>query len=342
MAQLTFHVKSAMEVASTILKSTPHQSVWRDKMVTVADTLNYINQSTTSLHSSGYNYNVFMDEFFNYHTSTGLVQHGPPTKRKRSSTSTLSVPPEEEQQTPEEETATVFQATHQPIKQEKYNYDCYNVDINLPVYYTFTKAAQAPPKNTCYCGMNFPQATELEQHKSVVHKTKGYSCSKCGKSYRDNRGTWKHFRVQHLQIYTHMCQVAGCTLGPEKGVYGNDDQTLVWKHMDKNHGVKSPLGCPKCNKTFSSIKYQVPHVKKCEELLPKQTKEFGCDQCSKRYMTQKALDGHQLFHQGLAENFICDICGAEYKHKTSLTSHMKGKHPDEVGEEEEEEVVELE
>ena len=62
-------------------------------------------------------------------------------------------------------------------------------------------------------------------------------------------------------------------------------------------------------------------------------------------MTQKALDGHKLFHQGLAENFICDICGAEYKHKISLTSHMKGKHPDEVEEEEEEEegeVVELE
>ena len=162
MAQLTFHVKSAMQVASTILKSTPHHSVWRDKMVTVADTLNYINQSTTSLHSSGYNYNVFMDDFFNYHTSTGLVEHGPPTKRKRSSTSTQSVPPEEEQQTPEEQTATVFQATHQPIKQDKYNYDCYNVDINLPVYNTFTKAAQAPPKNTYHCGMNFPQATELE------------------------------------------------------------------------------------------------------------------------------------------------------------------------------------
>ena len=44
---------------------------------------------------------------------------------------------------------------------------------------------------------------------------------------------------------------------------------------------------------------------------------------------------------GLAEKFICDICGAEYMHKTSLTAHMKAKHPEKV-EEEEEEVVELE
>ena len=141
-------------------------------MVKVADTLNYINQSTKSLHSSGYNYTVFMDDFFSYDTSTGLVEHGPPTNRKRTATATQSVPAEEAPQTPEEQTATVFQATHQPIKQDKYNYDCYNVDINLLVYNTFTKAAQAPPKNTCHCGINFPQATELEQHNSLVHKTK--------------------------------------------------------------------------------------------------------------------------------------------------------------------------
>ena len=75
--------------------------------------------------------------------------------------------------------------------------------------------------------------------------------------------------------------------------------------------------------------------------------EFGCDQCPKRYMTQKAFDGHQLFHQGLVEKFICDICGAEYMHKALLKTHMKAKHPEEVeeeeeeGEEEEEQVVEL-
>ena len=55
-------------------------------------------------------------------------------------------------------------------------------------------------------------------------------------------------------------------------------------------------------------------------------------------MTQKALDGHQLSHQGLTEKFICDICGAEYMHKTSLTAHMKAKHPEvEVEQEQEEE-----
>ena len=100
-------------------------------MVKVADTLNYINQSTKSLHSSGYNYTVFMDDFFNYDTSTGLVEHGPPTKRKWTATATQSVPAEEAPQTPEEQTATVFQATHQPIKQDKYPLNKINITMTV-------------------------------------------------------------------------------------------------------------------------------------------------------------------------------------------------------------------
>ena len=200
----------------------------------------------------------------------------------------------------------MFKATHPPIQQSMYSCDCYNVNIDLPVYNTFTHAAQAPPKDTCYCGLKFSKATELAQHKAGNHKD-GYSCSKCGKVFQNNRGTWKHFRAQHLYIYiyfTHMCQVEGCKFGKKKGTYGNDDQTLVWKHMGKKHGVTSPLGCPKCKRTFSSIKFKVPHIKKCEELRLKKTKSFGCYKCTKRYMTQKALDGHHLFHQGLAEKFM--------------------------------------
>ena len=201
-----------------------------------------------------------MSDFFNYDTPTGPVQHGPPTKRKKSTpSSTQSVPPSEEQATPAEATASVFKATHPPIQQSKYNYDCYNVNIDLPVYNTFTHAAQSPPKDTCYNGLKFPGPTELTHHKGQKHKD-GYSCSKCDKDFQNNRGTWKHFRAQHLYIYTHMCQVEGCKFGEKKGVYGNDDQTLVWKHMDKKHGVTFPLGCPKCKRTFSSIKFQVPHI----------------------------------------------------------------------------------
>ena len=111
-------------------------------MVNVSDTLNYVKQITAGLHSSGYNYQVYMSDFFNYDRPTGPVQNGPPPKRKKSTpSSTQSVPPSEEQATPVEATASVFLAKHPPIKQNKYNDDCYNVDIELPVHNTFTQAA---------------------------------------------------------------------------------------------------------------------------------------------------------------------------------------------------------
>ena len=87
-----------------------------------------------------------MSDFFHYDIPTGQVQHGPSAKRKKAApaAATQSVPPPEEQ--PEDQPAEVFKATHKPIEQSKYNYDCYNVDISLAVYDTFTHAAQAPPK----------------------------------------------------------------------------------------------------------------------------------------------------------------------------------------------------
>ena len=84
LAQLNFHINSARQITSTILTCTPDPSVWRDKMVSVSDTLNYVKQVTAGLHCSGYNYKVYMSDFFNYDTPTGPVQHGLPSlKGKR-------------------------------------------------------------------------------------------------------------------------------------------------------------------------------------------------------------------------------------------------------------------
>ena len=116
-------------------------------MLKVSDTLNYVKQVTNGLHSPGYIYKVYMSDFFYYDTPTGQVQHGPPPKRKKAApaAATQSLPPPEEQL--EDQPAEVFKVTHEPIEQSKYNYDCYNVDISLTVYDTFTHAAQAPPKH---------------------------------------------------------------------------------------------------------------------------------------------------------------------------------------------------
>ena len=153
-----------------------------------------------------------------------------------------------------------------------YAYDCYNVEITNPKYNTFTKVPQCPPDLTCYCGLAFNTNEELSLHVSSVHKDKVYKCSTCGTQCNNKRATWKHFRSQHLYIHTHHCTISSCQFGKNNKPYGNDDQCLVWMYMEKKPSLKLPLGCPKCTKTFSSPKYQIPHIKNKHDLAPKKTK----------------------------------------------------------------------
>ena len=118
-----------------------------------------------------------------------------------------------------------------------------------------------PPDKGCYCSLTFNSQEELSAHVSTVHKDKVYKCSNCGTQCKNNTATWKHFRSQHLYIHTHHCTIGSCKFGINNKPYGNNDQCLVWMHMEKKHKLTSPLGCPKCTKTFSSLKYQLPHIK---------------------------------------------------------------------------------
>ena len=200
-------------------------------------------------------------------------------------------------------------------------------------YNTFTKVPQCPPNLTCYCGMAFNDQVEFGAHVNNVHKDKGYNCSNCNLHCKTNRACWKHFRAQHLYVHTHKCTIASCTSGQNGKPYGNDSQTLVWAHMEKQHSLKNPLGWPKMHKNIHIPKYQIPHIQTKHGLVPKKIKLFGCTKCSKRYMTQEALDGHMLFHDGLQEILFVKCVERKYSSKTALAKHMKDKHPDEEEEE---------
>ena len=83
MAQLVFHITSSKAIASQVLGSTPDPSHWRGNFERGVETLNYFKQVLTSLHPTGYNDPVYMDNFFQYFTSTGTVHQGPKAKRRK-------------------------------------------------------------------------------------------------------------------------------------------------------------------------------------------------------------------------------------------------------------------
>ena len=106
-------------------------------------------------------------------------------------------------------------------------YECYNVVISDAHYNTRTNIKTCPLKNQCYCAEQFETQAEFTQHEKQ-HAGQAWACFDCGKH-----------------------------------PFGNDEQYMVWWHMQEDHGLRSPLGCPKCDGTFCAKQTQQKHIATC-------------------------------------------------------------------------------
>ena len=99
----------------------------------------------------------------------------------------------------------------------------------------------------------------------------------------------------------------------------------------QDHGLHSPLGCPKCEGTFCSKQSQQKHIPTClgkkDKFGPKQTphaeKKFRCDECPKNYTMEAALMQHKKVHKGTAKKYVCNLCGKALSSITALHRHEK-------------------
>ena len=111
-------------------------------------------------------------------------------------------------------------------------------------------------------------ARNLGPHKSLKHMKSSMSkqvwaCFECNKESKgnDKHSVYKQYRIQHDRRHLHQCTFATCSIDGHP--YGNDEQYTVWWHMQEDHGLQSPLGCPKCDGTFCSKQTQQKHIPSC-------------------------------------------------------------------------------
>ena len=151
---------------------------------------------------------------------------------------------------------------HPFIEQDLYVYECYNVDISDRHYNTKTNIKTCPKKNQCYCGEQFETQAEFSQREKQ-HAGQAWACFDCGKQLKgnDKRAVYKHYRTQHEYRHIHQCTFDGCSIDGHP--FGNDEQYMVWWHMQEDHGLHSPLGCPKCDGTFCAKQIQQKHIATC-------------------------------------------------------------------------------
>ena len=257
LGQLLFHVTSAKSIASQVLASTPDPSHWRDSFQRGTDTLNYFKHVLSSLHSSGFNYPVYMQDFFSYYTPTGSISQGPVPKRRKTSgegvptltpTPTTAAEDVPEAQPavdpPESQTADLYRPSHGPIQQSLYAYDCYNVNIQDPKYNIFTKVPQCCLIRGATVGLSL-----------IVKKNCLLMSALC---------TW--IKCINVQIVAHSAETTGqpgstlghniCTFTPIIALLAPANLVKTTNHMAMMINVW--CGCIWKKKTQINISFRVP------------------------------------------------------------------------------------
>ncbi|XP_029141770.1 zinc finger protein 420-like [Protobothrops mucrosquamatus] len=157
------------------------------------------------------------------------------------------------------------------------------------------------PADWCFLG-KLPSVGQ----QGMVLQEKKYTCSNCGKSFRDKYSLTRHQKV-HIPERPYQCPRC------EKSFRSAKD-------LDKHQITHSDLRphqcgeCGKCLKTkYSLDKHQKTH---------KGEKPFCCSYCGRRVTTSTILRYHQRTHTG-ERPYKCAVCDKSYISKWSLKKHLE-------------------
>ena len=267
-------------------------------------------------HNTGYASQVPVSDYF----ETGPSYNIPPSKKRK-----VAAPRQ-----PEGGEEELLEESCTPLGGHSYPYDCYNVNIQDEHYNTKGTGSLHPPQDQCHCGFICKTPFDKTNHVTVTHAGGVWQCDQCGNHFKDKRSTWKHYRTIHDHVFVHYCTFVDiCSDGHNGTKFGSEEQSDVWWHMDKKHGLTTPLGCPKCDKKFAIKQSQKAHIIKCGTLDKSKFKTFVCkfETCSKKYMDQAGLDKHMKIHTNDDPvYYICPTCGDKFTYPQALKRHMGTQH----------------
>ncbi|XP_060915224.1 zinc finger protein 32-like isoform X7 [Labrus mixtus] len=150
----------------------------------------------------------------------------------------------------------------------------------------------------------FGQKKQLRKHKIIHTGDKLFSCSVCGKSFRDN-GDLKRHSFVHTGEKPLSCSVCG------KRFTQNGD---LKRHSVVHTGEK-PFSCKLCDKRFTQR-----GTLKLHYVAHSGEKPFSCEVCGHRFTNSGDLKRHSIIHTG-EKPFSCSVCDRRFTYKQNFRTH---------------------
>lgn len=155
------------------------------------------------------------------------------------------------------------------------------------------------------CSSAFETFKHLKQHSKKLHGRKPtLQCVKCNKSFQ-----YKFKLLHHINLHLRpsKCEVCG---------KGFADQKALQVHHSNKHStdVDKPFKCEKCPQSFQKENSLKSHLKLHERV--------DCSICGKNLSNVYNLKSHMsIMHSTEERQFICDVCGKEFKSRGAMDSH---------------------
>ncbi|XP_075768609.1 uncharacterized protein LOC142821483 isoform X7 [Pelodiscus sinensis] len=156
------------------------------------------------------------------------------------------------------------------------------------------------------CGKNFRNTSTLVTHRRAYTGEKPFSCSDCGKRFNDLSHLAIHRRV-HTGEKPFSCSDCRKSFSLKSHLV---------RHRRVHTGEK-PFSCSDCGKSFSDTSTLVIHRRAHTGEKP-----FSCSDCGKSFSRRSHLVIHRRVHTG-EKPFSCFDCGKSFSHRSHLVIHRR-------------------
>jgi len=213
------------------------------------------------------------------------------------------------------------QALQQPIaiQQQQLSHDTETGKVTFPKH-VFSQArfvnkkqqqtlvsSEQPRVNCDICQKSLKTKKMLWAHKVAVHFGGNFPCNVCGKKCITGAELRRHM-TSHSTERRFVCQYCGLAY-------------KRWSHLYQHlrvHEEEKNFRCDVCHLNFK-VQSELKDHCFAEHADGKQVQ---CSVCKHKLQTPLAVYHHSMKHTG-TRDYICEICGSNFKRKQHLVTHMK-------------------